>query len=62
MRDVLDKYGVDKSLLYKPDVFTRRGIYSSHAEYKSYIYAHRWRVSTRGIRSLPKHNVLLQYV
>jgi len=38
VRDVLDKYGVDKSLFFKPDVFTRRGIYSGHAEYKSYIY------------------------
>lgn len=41
MRDVLDKYGVDKSLFFKPDLFTRRGIYSGHAEYKSYIYLYR---------------------
>jgi len=41
VRDVLDKYGVDKSLFFKPDVFTRRGIYSGHAEYKSYIYIYR---------------------
>jgi len=41
VRDVLDKYGVDKSLFFKPDVFTRRGIYSGHAEYKSYIYVYR---------------------
>jgi len=38
VRDVLDKYGVDKSLFFKPDLFTRRGIYSGHAQYKSYIY------------------------
>jgi len=41
VRDVLDKYGVDKSLFFKPDVFTRRGIYSGRAEYKSYIYVYR---------------------
>jgi len=40
MRDVLEKYGMDKRLFYIPDVFTRSDIYSGHAEYKSYIYAY----------------------
>ena len=37
IRKILEKHGIDKRLVYKPDVFTLAGIYSGRTHYNPYI-------------------------
>jgi len=40
LRKVLDELGVDRRLIYKPDIFTLKGIYYKKSSSKSYIYVY----------------------